>query len=93
MDAYNIEEEKLFKLKNIDLVDNILDDYEKSKEKELNNIKNNNVTEEEILEDYEKTKKQDIYDVNNDVIQKTSELNDYTYTKDIDMNDITAENE
>ena len=75
-----IENQKLFKLKNIDLNVDSLDEYEKTRHDEINSIKNDNEIEVNSLEDYKETMKNNLENVNNYSNLNVTDLGDYVYT-------------
>ena len=88
-DASIIENQKLFKLKNIDLNIDSLDEYEKTRHNELNGIDNDNLLEKSTLEEYEETKKNDLENIdNNNNNLNVSNLGDYVYTEKEELDHI-----
>lgn len=88
-DFYDVENEKLFKLKNLDLTENILKEYKETEKDDIYNINNENETKEEKIDDYKQTKKENIYNINNGNMTDIERLNDYIYTKKEEIEDIS----
>lgn len=88
-DFYDVENEKLFKLKNLDLTENILKEYKETEKDDIYNINNENETKEEKLDDYKQTEKENIYNINNGNMTDIERLNDYIYTKKEEIEDIS----
>ena len=88
-DFYDVENEKLFKLKNLDLTENILKEYKETEKDDIYNINNENETKEEKLDHYKQTEKENIYNINNGNMTDIERLNDYIYTKKEEIEDIS----
>lgn len=73
---YNMFEEKLFKLKNLDLEENELKEYKETEKDDLDKIKNDNNILDSELDEYSMTRRNELGEIDNYNTQTVSEFDD-----------------